>query len=224
MRRWIAGALSVVVIGTAGSIAAWRYAGHWAPSRADFPYQGVEIADANGPVDWAVVRGDGADFVYLVATRGDTREPGFEERWQDAGAAGLRRGAVHVYSLCRLATDQANNFNTMVPRTEDALPPAVAIAFDPGCTARPDRQVVLDELIRYLTMIETHIGKPALLKVTADVEQAYALTRAIRRPLWSVGNYFGPRYGAHGWRMWQASDRRRIDGVATPVAWNVVIR
>lgn len=209
----------------AAMLAGSFYATRWAPDRAAYPFQGVEIAASNAPVDWAVVRGDGADFAYLVATRGaDGREPGFESSWQAVEAAGLRRGAIHVYSLCRLATDQANNFNTSVPHSDDALPPAVAIDFEAGCVARPDRAVLIDELVRFLTMIETHMGKPALLKISARVEKDYKLTEAIKRPLWSVGNFIAPRYGAREWRMWQASDLRRIDGVGTPVQWNVVAK
>lgn len=223
LRKWIAGLGALSLALALGAAGAWAFAGSWAPSRPEFRYQGLEIDAANGPVDWAVVRGGGADFVYLTATRGaEVREPGFEERWLAVDAAGLRRGAMHVYSLCRLATDQANNFNTTVPRAEDALPPVVALDFDQGCAARPDRSVVVDELIRYLTIIEMHSGKPALLKISQRFEEAYRLTAAIKRPMWAVRNYFPPAYGARPWRMWQASDWRRIDGVSTPIHWSVV--
>ena len=223
--RWIAAIGSATIVLGIGAAAGWAYAIDWAPPRRDFPFQGIDIAAANGPVDWAVVRGGGVDFVYLVATIGaDAREPGFETRWHDVDAAGLRRGAIHLYSLCRLASDQANNFNTSVPRSDDALPAAVGIDFDPACNARPERQVVIDEVVRYLTMIETHTGKPALLKISQRFDAAYRLSGAVRRSLWGVRNFLPPVYGARPWRMWQASDMRRIDGVATPVHWNVVAR
>ncbi len=226
MRRWSKwlAALSglAIVLGLAG-VFAFTFAISWAPARHDFAYQGIDVSAANGPVEWAVVRGGGADFGYVTATIGaDARDAAFEDNWRDIYAAGLRRGALHVYSLCRLAADQANNFNTTVPRTNDALPPAVTIDFDPACEARPARQVVIGELIRFLTMIETHTGKPALLKISKRFDTAYRLSPAVRRPLWSVQNFFPPEYGARPWRMWQANDMRRIDGVQGYVHWNVV--
>ncbi len=226
MRRWgrwfAAFSGLAIVLGLAG-VFAFTFAISWAPARNDFRFQGIDVAAANGPIEWPVVRGGGADFGYLTATIGaDMRDPSFEDNWRDIYAAGLRRGAIHVYSLCRLAADQANNFNTTVPRTDDALPPAVAIDFEASCEARPTRQVVIDEVIRYLTMIEAHSGKPALLKISKRFDAAYRLSGAVRRPLWSVQNFFPPDYGARPWRMWQASDMRRIDGAQTLVHWNVV--
>lgn len=221
--KWLATAGGVAIaIGLAG-LALFSLAISWTPARRDFHFQGIDVAAANGPIEWPTVRAGGAEFGYVTATIGDNgRDPAFEENWRAIDAAGLRRGAIHVYSLCRLAADQANNFNTTVPRTDDALPPAVAIDFNDDCAARPARQVVIDEIIRCLTMIEAHAGKPALLKISKRFEQAYRLTRAIRRPLWSAQNFFPPDYGARPWRMWQASDMRRIDGVTTKVNWNVV--
>lgn len=222
-RRWLAISGGVALALGMASILALTFAISWAPARRDFHFQGIDVAAANGPVEWAVVRGGGADFAYLTATIGaEGRDAAFEQNWRDIQAAGMRRGAMHIYSLCRLAADQANNFNTTVPRTDDALPPAMVIDFEPDCAARPARQVVIDEVIRYLTMIEAHSGKPALLKISKRFDTAYRLSAAVRRPLWSVQNFFPPEYGARPWRMWQASDMRRIDGVESFVHWNVV--
>ncbi|OYY90155.1 MAG: glycosyl hydrolase [Sphingomonas sp. 28-66-16] len=226
MRRWTRrlGAIGGlgVVIGLA-AIVTWSFAISWQPARRDYPFQGIAVGAAEAPIEWAVVRGGGADFAYLTATIGaEQRDPTFERSWSDVYAAGLRRGAVHVYSLCRLAADQANNFNTTVPRADDALPAAVEIDFHPDCAARPEPGVVADELVRFLTMVEAHTGKPMLLKISKRFEARYHLSAAIPRPIWSEGNFFPPDYAARPWRMWQASDMRRIDGAPTAVRWNVV--
>ncbi len=42
-----------------------------------------------------------------------------------AREAGVQAGAIHRYSLCQLATDQAANFIRHVPRRADALPAVV---------------------------------------------------------------------------------------------------
>jgi len=213
---------AIVIIGLA-LVVIWSFAISWYPSPKAYAFQGVDVGAAQGVIEWPVVRGGGASFAYLTATIGaDARDPSFEANWSDVYAAGLRRGALHVYSLCRLAADQANNFNTTVPRAGDSLPPAVWVDFDAGCAARPDRAVVIGEVKRLLTLIESHSGKPALLKVSRRFDAAYRLTSAIPRPIWSAQNFFPPDYAARPWRMWQASDMRRIDGAPTLVHWNVV--
>lgn len=213
---------AAIVIGLA-VIVTWSFALSWYPSPKSYSFQGVDVAAANGTIEWPVLRGGGVSFAYLTATIGaDTRDPMFAANWSDVYAAGLRRGAIHVYSLCRLAADQANNFNTTVPYAEDSLPPAISIDFEPSCAARPERDVVIGEIERLITTIETHMRKPVLLKVSRRFDAAYRVTAAIDRPIWSIQNFFPPDYAARPWRMWQASDMRRIDGAPTMVHWNVV--
>lgn len=225
IRRWgrrveIGGAL-VIVVGLA-VIVAWTLALSWRPSDG-YRFQGVDVSAANGAIDWWTVKKGGADFAYLRATGGtDGRDDRFEANWAGVYEAGLRRGATHAYSICRLAADQANNFNTTVPRTEEALPAAVELDFVADCPSRPERAIVLDELRRFLTMVEAHTGKPVLLKISKRFDAAYGVTAAIPRPVWAVQDFFPPDYPARRWRMWQASDMRRIDGVEGAVHWDVV--
>lgn len=223
-RAGIVGAIvaAIVIVVALAALVGWTIALGWRPS-GRYPFQGVDVSAANGAVDWWTVRKGGADFAYIRATAGaDVRDPAFERNWAGVSETGMRRGASHVYSLCRLAADQANNFNTTVPRTDGALPAAVEIDFADDCPSHPERAIVLDELRRFLTMVEAHTGKPVLLKVSKRFDAAYGVTAAIQRPIWAVRDFFPPDYPARRWRMWQASDMRRIDGVEGPVHWDVV--
>lgn len=204
-------------------VAGWSGATGWAPAAARYPLQGVDLPADPGPVEWGTLRARGADFAYLVATVGaDRRDPGFEANWSALPEAGLRRGAVHLYSLCQSGAAQANAFNAFVPRTDDALPAAVDIAFREDCPARPDRAAVVVELNSFVATVEAHIRKPLLLRIARPVERAYKLSEAIARPVWAVGNVVSPGYSARPWRMWRASDFRRVDGIEGPVNWDVV--
>lgn len=218
----VAGVL--LALGVAGLVA-WLFFIWWRPSTDDFPQQGVDVSDAQGAIDWPVVRAGGAQFAYLRATYGATgRDAMFAQHWRGVYEAGLRRGAYLTYSLCQLAIDQANNFNTVVPHDADALPPAVFVDFAPDCAARPERDVVIGEIARLMSLIENHTGKPALLKISPAFEARYRLSAAIPRPIWEISNFFPPEYAARPWRLWQANDRRRIDGAEQPVHWTVVAR
>lgn len=215
-------ALGAVVLASI-TLVGWWFVTGWHPSRKDYLFQGVDVDEAQGVIHWPTIAAGGADFAYIRATMGaDGRDTRFAGNWTDVYAAGMRRGALHVWSFCRLAADQANNFNTTVPRVEDALPAALVIDFAPDCTSHPNRDVVIAEVTRFVTMVEAHTRKPILLKISEPVEAAYILSASINRPLWSMRNFFPPDYAVRPWRMWQASDVRRVDGIDGPIHWNVV--
>jgi lysozyme len=201
----------------------WFFATRWTPSRATYPLQGTDISAAQGEIDWRKVRAGGVDFAYIKASEGtDIRDTRFAENWEAAREAGLRRGATHVFTLCRLARDQATNFIATVPREANMLPAVVSLAFESSCTARPDREVLLSEIALFIEMVEAHTGKAVILYMTKDFEDMYQVSSAIDRSLWLPRMFFAPDYGSHPWVIWQASNQRRIDGITGPINWNVL--
>src|SRR3569832_556780 len=105
-----AGAVAIVLGLTA--VVAWTFALSWRPSVTSYPYQGLDVDEDNGPIDWWTVRAGGADFAYVRATYGGTgRDTRFAANWADVYATGKRHGAKQDKTICNLAVDQANNFN-----------------------------------------------------------------------------------------------------------------
>lgn len=218
-------AKAVLVLAGTGvlAIGGWSYATAWRPSAERYPLQGVDLGEAPSPaIEWGSVRASGADFAYLVATSGTRRDPRFEAHWAALPEAGLRRGAVHRYSLCQTGDAQANAFNAFVPRVADALPMAADIDYRPDCAARPGTTALVGEMQRFVAMVEAHTGKSVMLRVSRAIEQDHALSTRIARPAWVVANFARADYTARPWRMWRASDVARIDGIEGPVNWDVV--
>lgn len=216
--------LGGIMLGLAAVAAGgWLFAVNWSPARADYAVQGIDVSDEDGKIDWATIRAMDVDFTYARATIGvDTRDAMFLEYWAGMAEAGMPRGAIHSYSLCGPAADQAASFVAMVPRDPDALPAAIDLDFHDNCPARPERGIVLDQLRQLASVIETHSGKPVILRVTPKFEAQYGVSVAIPRPVWSVRAFFPPDYAARPWRLWQSSTIRRIEGVDRPVNWNVL--
>ncbi len=219
VRIWAGVVLALALVG----VCAWMFAIAWAPARSDYAMQGIDVSDETCAVDWFTVRGHDVDFAYARATIGaDARDALFAENWAGIYEAGIRRGALHSFSLCQLASDQAGSFVSTVPRDPDALPAAIDLSFHADCPARPERDVVLGEVRQLAAILETHSGKPVILRIAPDFDALYRISGAIPRPLWSTGIFFPPTYLARPWRMWQASTIRRIEGAERPVNWNVV--
>jgi lysozyme len=203
-------------------LAAWLYAQQWRPALAQYPVQGIEVGAAQGVIDWPHVRADGVDFAYLVATHGTQPDAQFATNWAATQAAGMGRGALHAWSLCKPPAAQATAFLATVPRAGDSLPAALSLAFDEDCVARPQRDGVIAGLKAFIAAAETHLGKPLVLKISKDFEAAYAVTPEIDRTIWVAGNGLTPEYGARPWVMWQASDMHRVNGIDAPANWIVM--
>ena len=213
------GAAAAAVLAFAAHAAAER----WRPSPARYPLQGVDLSERPGAVAWNSVRVAGADFAYLVATSGTRgRDPDFEANWQALPDAGLRRGAVHLYSLCEDGAAQADAFNAVVPRATDALPAAVDIADREGCDPPAPGPAVTDNLRRFVTRVEAHLSKPVILRLSRGVERRYTLSRALDRPLWLQQSFVAPGYATRPWRLWRATTMRRVEGVDQSLNWDVV--
>jgi lysozyme len=214
--------LSLLVITALFVGTLWLAANRWRPSTSDYHYQGIDVSDRTGGVDWDAMKAAGASFAYIEATASsDTRDSRFEDNWRGADSAGLRRGAMHLYSLCAPGGAQADLFNTVVPVGADDLPAAVELS-DVGCATLPAHDALIADLAKFLARIEAHTGKPALVLAPRSIERRYGISAAIARPVWSAGNLFTPNYASRPWRMWRANDMRRVDGIEGPVNWDVV--
>ncbi|NJM50418.1 MAG: glycoside hydrolase family 25 [Sphingomonadales bacterium] len=215
--------IAIVAAALLGLFVLWTYARGWAPSRDDYAVQGIVVSDENGAPDWPALGATGVDFAYLTATEGAVkRDKSFQTNMKGAGDAGIRFGALHHFDICRLASDQANLFITTVPRSKNALPPAVQLDFSDTCTGRPNRGLILSELATFLGQIEVHSGVPAVLLLDRKFEEQYQISKSIDRTVWLESNWFLPDYSARPWVMWTANSARSVDGIDSPVRWAVV--
>ncbi len=219
--RLLAAALLVAIL---AAIFGWWHLRHWQPSRAEYPAQGVEIGVQDGEVNWSTIKAIGADFAYIDASASVfARDPGFSGNLEKAREAGLKVGAVHSYDPCQPADKQAANFVTVVPRDPALLPPVVELADTADdCPVKVSDAAVESELTTFLNQVETHTGKPALLKLDAGFEARYAIASRIDRNLWLVRDRLQPDYAGRPWTLWTANSGLMRDISATGLRWVVV--
>jgi len=214
----------LLLCGLVGSVAAWWHLRHWLPERSTYRSQGVEIGTIEGSVDWTALRAVGADFAYLDASASAfARDPAFVKNLEDARAAGLQVGAVHLYDPCQPAESQAANFVTVIPRDAKMLPPAVDLdRLAEDCPVRVSDAKVESELTTFLNQIETHTGKAVILKLSRRFEARYHIAATIDRNLWVSGERFEPEYAGRPWTLWTANTHLATDASDEPLRWVVV--
>jgi lysozyme len=221
--RILAALLLVAMIGGAW---AWWHLHHWTPPRAEFGVQGVEIGSGDGAVSFASLKAIGADFAYVDASvSAFARDPQFVANFEKARAAGLQVGAVHRYDPCQPADRQAANFVTTVPRDAALLPPAVELdMLADGCPVKVTDAKVESELMTFINQVETHTGKPTVLKITKAFEARYGVARKLDRNLWLVEDRMQPDYAGRPWTLWTANTALANEVSDSGVRWVVVQR
>jgi len=217
-------AAMVLLAALVGVIALWWHLRVWTPSRKDFPDQGAEVGTMEGEVDCKALKAVGADFVYLDASASAfARDPAFVKNLEDARAARLQVGAVHLYDPCQPADKQAANFVTVIPRDAKMLPPAVDLdRLADDCPVPVSDAAVESELTTFLNQIENHTGKAAILKLSRRFEARYHVAAALDRNLWLTGERIQPDYAGRPWTLWTANTRLVTDASAGPLRWVVV--
>ncbi len=222
-RKLVRNVLLLLVLTAAIALGWNRWSTHWRPDSAVWTTQGVAIGPDNTPVSWPSLVTQNVRFAYIDATQG-TRvlNPRFSQDHDLAMATGIRAGAVHHYALCAQVGDQAAAFVRLVPREDDALPTLVLLEIDEECTRQPTRALLLTELSTFLTQLETHMGKPAVIAPSQSFEARYAIFGAINRPLLVRSIRAEPDHDGPAWALWLANDRLRVSGSTGPTRWLVL--
>jgi lysozyme len=217
---------AVVLIALIAAAWGWWTIHHWRPSQSAYPVQGIEVGSEDGVVDWKAAKAIGASFAYLDASASAfARDPAFSQNLEDARAAKLQVGAVHIYDPCQPAEKQAANFMTVVARDSAMLPPALALnLLADDCPVKVTDAAVLSELMTFLNQIETHTGKATILKISRSFEKRYHLATRIDRNLWLESTYMQPEYAGRPWMLWTANAMLKSEASANALRWVVVSR
>lgn len=176
---------------------------------------GVDVSSYQGEVDWPVLAGQGVDFAFIKATEGSVlQDKQFAANWAGARAAGIRTGAYHFLSYDSPGETQADNFISVVPVTEGALPPVVDIEFyGPYLEDPPDREHVRSILDPLLERLEEHYGVKPILYVTYRSYYRYLAGGGYGDyPVWCSSPIIFPP--VLGWDFWQYSHTARLEGYA----------
>jgi lysozyme len=215
---------ALLLVALAGGAWFWWTLQHWTPPEAEYPDQGAYVGEAEGAIKFRTLGALGASFVYLAASEGDdVKDARFTANYAAAREAGLQVGAVHRFDPCVMADGQSANFVTTVPRGKDLLPPAIELdATAKDCPERVSDAAVESELMTFINQIETHSGKPVILKLSRGFEESYAMASRIERNLWLGRNRFAPTYGGRPWLMWTANDALLSEAADEPIDWVVV--
>ena len=221
---WRARALGVLALAAMlGGAWGWWQLRHWTPDLASYPDQGAEVSAGDGAVHFKTLKALGAQFVYLEASQGDRRDPAFAANLSAAREAGLKVGAVHRFDPCIMADGQSARFVVIVPRGGDLLPPTIALdRIADECPAPVGEAEVESELMTLINQIETHAGRPVILKLSPAFQDRHNTATTLARDLWLARDRARPDYAGRPWLLWSANSALVTEASEEPVEWVVV--
>ena len=189
-----------------------------------FKYYGIDVSHHQGRIDWSQVALSNAEsdcpvkFVIIKATEGGTFvDPDFETNLKGAREAGFVCGVYHFFNPATPAGKQAEFYINNVKLNKGDFAPVV----DVERTGRSDKELQ-DGLSEFLSIIEKHYGVKPIIYASAKFRKRHLDSdRFNYYPVW-IAHYYVVRPDSDvKWRIWQFTDRARVNGIAEYTDLNV---
>lgn len=189
-----------------------------------YEIHGIDVSRYQERIHWKSVRdmranGQRISFAFIKATEGTSlTDPYFRRNWRGLKEAGLTRGAYHFFIPWRDGKKQAAHFLKRVEIGSGDLPPVLDIEQ----AGRVTPQVLRARALDWLLAVEAATGARPIIYTNADFYKRYLKGYFDTYPLW-VAHYLQPVQPRidRPWDFWQHSEKGRVDGIRSPVDFNV---
>ena len=185
---------------------------------------GIDVSRYQNIINWKSVKemqekNIKIGFVFIKATEGISKiDPQFRRNWLQAGEQDIPKGAYHFFIASRSGKKQAANFIQMVDLKRGDLPPVLDIEKTYGVSIN----VIKKELSDWLVAIEKNYGVLPVIYTNIDFYKNYLEKDFPEYPVW-IAHYLQPNKPRleHKWVFWQHSEAGRVNGITSPVDFNV---
>ena len=185
---------------------------------------GIDVSHYQRLIDWEDVKAMQVKdirigFVFIKATEGiGNIDEQFRRNWLQAEEMQISKGAYHYFIAGKSGKLQARNFIQIVKLKKGDLPPVLDIEQVSG-TPIPDLQ---KEVKRWLDETEQYYNTKPVIYTNIDFYNNYLKGPFDEYPLW-IAHYLQPEKPRlqRKWMFWQHSESGRVNGIRTPVDFNV---
>lgn len=204
----------------------WRVSRHIIPpkvsvTREEYPIQGIDVSNHNGPIDFARVAAGGVTFVYVKASEGSSyRDPRFTANVDAAHRAGLTVGAYHFFRKDKPGHEQARNFIEVTRHVQLEMPLVIDVEDWGNSHFSRHREVIrnLTDMINALQSLDYRL----MIYTNKSGYNKYLLRHFPNMPLWLCA-FAHPSQVAKSYRciIHQYSHWGSVDGIEGEVDLNV---
>ena len=191
---------------------------------ANYQIRGIDISKYQSAIDWDKIKDlDSGEnqltFVFIKATDGTSRQDiQFRSNWKAARDAGLVCGAYHFFYPSRDPMIQARNFEKTVHLEPGDLPPVLDIEV----ANRQSARVIRKRALLFLREMRRKFGVTPIIYTNSHFYKRYLGSSFNSYPLW-ISDFQSPELPRtrREWLFWQWSDRVHVDGIGSPVDYNI---
>ncbi len=185
---------------------------------------GIDVSRYQNVINWESVKGMQVKdikigFAFIKATEGTSIiDAQFRRNWLKAEQQNIPKGAYHFFIASRSGKKQASYFIEIVNLKKGDLPPVIDIEKTYGANVHEIKTGVAD----WLETIEKHYGVRPIIYTNIDFYTNYLEQDFAKYPVW-IAHYLQPQKPrlASKWAFWQHSEDGRVNGIASPVDFNV---
>lgn len=190
---------------------------------------GIDISHHNGTVDWQKATAynqhfSSVKFCFLKATEGgDMVDETFQANWEELKSLHVKRGAYHYFKPHTDVRLQALNYILNVKFDKGDFVPVLDWE-EEGYTQ--NTQELIGNVRQWLQMIEKHYGVKPIIYTNRIIYRKYIYNHFDDYPLWishyNVAELDG--YDLSNVYFWQYSMNGKVEGIQTPVDFNVFLK
>lgn len=158
-------------------------------------------------------------FAFIKATEGrDMVDEQFSRNWLGAEEAGITKGAYHFFVAGKSGKAQANNFMEIAKLKSGDLPPVL----DAEQSNNVAQEKLNQEINEWLQTVENFYHSKPIIYTNVDFYNKYLKGYFDDYPIW-IAHYLEPNKPRidHQWIFWQHNENGRVNGIKTPVDFNV---
>jgi len=190
----------------------------------EYPIHGIDVSRYQQMISWDAVKAMQVKniklgFAFIKATEGiGNTDPQFYRNWKKSKDAGLIRGAYHYFLTTKDARMQAQNFIKVVNLKPGDLPPVLDVEQTNGMS----KELIKKEIKTWLDIVENNYHVKPIIYTYIDFYKQNLGDGFDDYPLW-VAHYYQPRQPRiqRDWVFWQHNDNGRVNGILSPVDFNV---
>lgn len=189
-----------------------------------YEIHGIDVSKYQNNINWKEVKnmeekGIKIGFVFIKATEGTSIvDAQFRRNWIEADEQNIPKGAYHFFVSNRNAKKQADNFIQIVNLKKGDMPPVLDVEKSHGVSVADMQKGVKT----WLNAVENHYRVKPVIYTNIDFYERYFADGFEDYPLW-IAHYLQPDKPRieKNWLFWQHSEKGRVNGITTPVDFNV---
>ena len=175
--------------------------------------QGIDISHYQGNINWKKINTSKIKFIIIKSTEGkNVQDNKFKRNWFESRKRNLIVGAYHRFTLKSSGKSQAKNFISMVPKSNNSMPPLIDIE-NINISKVKDKTIFIKELKILENELHKHYGKKPIFYLNEHNYYDYIINN-FNNNLWIYDHSnTSPMTFNHQKGLWQYTTKGKCSGI-----------